>query len=149
MDRQQLLNRIETAWNAFSQSYAGLSDAALTEPGVAGEWSVKDLLSHVATWEEEALKAMPLVLAGKLRPRYGDIDRFNAQQSALKGSLTLAEAHQEFAETHQRLLTYLESVPDSAFAGETRFRRKLRLDTYGHYPEHTEAILTWRKANGL
>ena len=28
---------------------------------------------------------------------------------------------------------------------ETRFRRRLRLDTYGHYPKHAEAIRRWRE----
>ena len=58
--RQQLLQRLEKAWVAFNESYAGLSDSQLMEPGVSGAWSVRDILTHVTTWEEEALKYLPL-----------------------------------------------------------------------------------------
>ena len=54
MDKQQLLKKLEKAWAAIKESYAGLSDSQLTEPGVMGNWSVKDILAHVTTWEEEA-----------------------------------------------------------------------------------------------
>jgi hypothetical protein len=70
VDRRQLLQRVDKAWEAFSESYAGLSDAQLMEPGVTGAWSVRDILTHVTTWEEEALKHLPLILKGGTPPRY-------------------------------------------------------------------------------
>jgi hypothetical protein len=116
---------------------------------VVGEWSVKDLLSHIAIWEDEALKALPLLIAGKRPPRYNGIDRFNAEQIAARSDLSLTDARCNFEDTHRRLLAYLQYVPLSHFETETRFRHRLRLDTYGHYPEHTEAILAWRKSRRL
>jgi hypothetical protein len=86
VDRWQLLQRLDTAWGAFEQSYAGLSDAQLMKPGVTGDWSVRDILAHVSTWEEEALTHLPLILEGA----------------------------------------------EEQLSRETRFRRRLRLDTYGH-----------------
>ncbi len=47
MDKQQLLKQLEKAWAAIKESYAGLSDSQLTESGVMGNWSVKDILAHV------------------------------------------------------------------------------------------------------
>jgi hypothetical protein len=49
MDRQQLLKQLDKAWAGFKESYAGLSESRLTEPGVTGNWSVKDILAHVTT----------------------------------------------------------------------------------------------------
>jgi hypothetical protein len=37
------------------------------------------------------------------------------------------------------------SVPEELFTRETRFRRRLRFDTYGHYPIHARAIRQWRE----
>jgi DinB superfamily len=91
MDRQRLLKRIDTAWRAFKESYAGLSEAQLMEPGVSGVWSVRDIIAHVTTWEEEALKHLPSILEDRRPPRYpvtyGGIDAFNAQMTQLKGGL--------------------------------------------------------------
>ena len=43
MDRQQLLKKLDKAWAELRESYAGLSAAQLAEPGIVGDWSVKDV----------------------------------------------------------------------------------------------------------
>ncbi|MDP3064652.1 MAG: DinB family protein [Chloroflexota bacterium] len=149
MDRTHLLQRIGERWQTFNDSFAGLPDAALQEPGVTGEWSVVDVVAHVTTWEEETLKALTLLMEGARPPQYGGVDAFNARESARKRALSLAVVHRQAAETHQRLLAFVQAAPERHFATETTFRRRLRLDTYSHYPEHTRAILAWRQARGL
>jgi hypothetical protein len=148
MKREQLLQRLEAAWFAFRDAYAGLPDADLIEPGVVEDWSVKDMIAHVAWWEEEALTHLPLILAGGRPPRYattyGGIDAFNALMADRKRDLSLAEVRRQAEVTHRRLVAYLQSVPEEELTRETRFRRRLRLDTYSHYPIHTAAIQEWR-----
>ncbi len=144
----KLLNRLDTAWTAFTRSYAGLSDARLTEPGVTGDWSVKDILAHVTTWEAEALKHLPLIIEGGRPPRYvtyGGIDAFNARMTEQKRELPLADVLRQQDETHRRLLDFIQSAPAEQFTQETRVRRRLRLDTSSHYPIHTAAIRQWRE----
>jgi len=148
MNREQLLARLDKAWVALGDSYAGLIELEMMTPGVAGDWSVKDMLAHVATWEEEALKYLPLVLAGGRPPRYasyGGIDAFNARMTEAKRSLSLAEVERLLEETHRQLIAYLQRVPEEQFATETRFRHRLRLDTYSHYLLHATMIRTWRE----
>ncbi|HTG13354.1 MAG TPA: DinB family protein [Candidatus Eisenbacteria bacterium] len=148
MDRAGLRKRLDAAWSAFQDSYAGLSAAELLEPGVTGEWSVRDILAHVTTWEEEALEYLPVILKGgtppRYRPTYGGIDVFNALMTERKKSLSLAEVLAQVDEVHRRLIDLIERAPEDQLARETRFRRRLRLDTYHHYPQHTEAIRRWR-----
>jgi hypothetical protein len=147
MDRQRLLKNLDRAWTELKESYAGLSDTQLVEPGVTDDWSVKDIIAHVGWWEEEALKHLPLILKGGRPPRYstqyGGIDAFNAQMTERKHDLALADVLRQRDETHRRLVEYIESVPEEQFTRETRFRRRLRLDTYSHYPLHARAIREW------
>jgi uncharacterized protein (TIGR03083 family) len=149
MDRQQLLKKLDQAWAAFKESYAGLSDSQLTEPGVMDGWSVKDIIAHVTWWEEEALKHLPFIIKGGRPPRYsvkyGGIDAFNAQMTEQKRELSLSDVLRQLEETHRRLIAYLQNTPEAQFTQETRFRRRLRLDTYSHYPIHTKAIREWRE----
>ena len=148
MNREQLLARLDKAWSALGDSYAGLTAAEMLAPGVAGDWSVKDMLAHVATWEEEALKYLPLVLAGGRPPRYasyGGIDAFNARMTEAKRGLSLAEVERLLEETHRQLIAYLQHVPEEQFATETRFRHRLRIDTYSHYRLHADMIHAWRE----
>jgi len=148
MSRLQLLKKVDARWEDLVGSYAGLSDADLTEPGVTGTWSVKDIIAHVTVWEEEALAHLPVVLTGRRPPRYsvthGGINAFNAQMTQRHRDLSLAEVIERRDATHSRLLEFIRGVPASAFEGDTRFRRRLRLDTDGHYALHTKAIRTWR-----
>lgn len=145
----KLLGKLDTAWTKFQESYTGLSDEQILEPGVTGEWSVRDLIAHVTWWEEEALQHLPLILEGGRPPRYsvtyGGIDAFNALMTEQKRDLSLADVRGYFAETHRRLVAYIQGVPPEQLAGDTRFRRRLRLDTYGHYPIHTKQIWEWRE----
>lgn len=149
MTKEQLLDKLEKAWADLKASYAGLSEAQMTEPGVTGTWSVKDILAHVTTWEEEALKMLPLLREGVTPPRYADayggLNAFNALMSERKRGLSLSEVLAQLDDTHRRLIEYVHSVPDDLLTTETRFRRRLRLDTYSHYPEHARAIREWRE----
>jgi hypothetical protein len=149
MDRQQLLKRIEDAWTALKESVAGMTDLELSEPGVAGDWSVKDILAHVTTWEQEALKYLPVILRGDRPPRYsvmyGGIDAFNARMAEEKRGLSLAEVQKQMEDTHRKLIEVVHEAPEEEIRRETAFRRRIRLDTYSHYPHHTRAIREWRE----
>jgi hypothetical protein len=146
---ESVLTRLDAAWRGFTQSYAGLSEAELLEPGVTEAWSVKDIIAHVTTWEEEALKHVPVVLAGGRPPRYsityGGIDAFNARMTDQKRDLTLRDVLAQQEAVHQRLIALIESLPPDQLGGTSRVRRRLRLDTYGHYPIHASAIRRWRE----
>lgn len=151
MDRRQLLTRLENAWQKFEASFAGLSDSELMAPGVTGLWSVRDILAHVSTWEQEALKHLPRILKGEKPPRYsvtyGGIDAFNAFMTEQKRNLPLPEVRRRLRDTHGQLIAFLNSVPEHEFRSETPFRHRLWLDTYSHYPKHAQAILKWREQN--
>jgi len=149
VNRLRLLERVDARWGALLESYAGLSPAEMVEPGVTATWSVKDIVAHVTSWEEEALKHLPVILAGGRPPRYavthGGIDAFNAQTTERNRDAPLFEVLRRRDDTHRRLRTFIEDMPEAALAAETRARRRLRLDTYGHYVVHTKAIQRWRE----
>ncbi len=81
-----------------------------------GEWSVKDILAHVSTWEEEALKYLPLILAGGRLPHYsamyGGIDAFNALRTGQKRNLPLDEVLRQLDDIHRQLIDLIRAAPD-------------------------------------
>jgi hypothetical protein len=149
MNRVQLLKRLDKAWEELRESYTGLSEEELMKPVVTGNWSVKDIIAHVTSWEEEALKHLPLILRGGKPPRYSvtysGIDAFNALTTEQRKNLSLSEVLRQRDETHLRLIKFIKSVPEDQIFKETRFRRRLRLDTYSHYLIHAKAIRKWRE----
>lgn len=149
MNKQQVLEKIERAWAAFKESYAGLTEEQLLEPGVTEGWSVKDILAHITSWEDETIKHLPTILQGIRPPRYsalyGGIDAYNALMTENKRGLSLSEVMKQFDQTHLRLIEYVKTAPEDQLASDTSFRRRLRLDTYGHYLLHAQAIREWRE----
>ena len=145
-----MLERLERARTDFEASYAGLSNEELMIPNVTGKWSVRDIIAHITWWDEEALKHLPAILEGgrpeRYSDKYGGIDDFNAIMTVKRSHLSLAEVLQQHDEVHARLVAYVRAAPADLFASETRFRRRLRLDTFGHYPGHAAAIRKWRDA---
>jgi hypothetical protein len=61
-----------------------------------------------------------------------------------KASLSLAEVYHQRDEIHRQVVDTVVRTPDAQLVRESRYRRRLHLDTYGHYPKHTEAIRRWR-----
>src|SRR5215468_4459965 len=108
MTREQVLKRLNDGWLGLKESYAGLPESQLLEPGVTGQCSVRDILAHITTWEEEALQHLPLILKGgtplRYSIKYGGIDAFNALMTEQKAGLALSEVLKQLEETHSRLL---------------------------------------------
>lgn len=152
MDRDQLMKTMGRAWGELKASYAGLSTEEMVRPGAMDAWSVKDIIAHITWWEEEALAHLPLIMEEKRLPRYADryggIDAFNERMFQKKRGLSLGDVLRERDKTHRRLMDFLQEVPEVYFATETRFRKRLRLDTYGHYRIHTAALRAWRVGQG-
>ena len=145
---EKVLRTLDAAWNDFQAAYAELPDEELLVPGVCGAWSVRDLIAHIAWWEEEALAHLPTIAAGGRAPTYrsayGGIDAFNALMTQRRSAFTLDEVREQAEATHRSLVEYLRGVPEGLLRGDSRFRRRLRLDTYGHYPIHAAQIRAWR-----
>jgi hypothetical protein len=149
VDTNQILEKLDKAWKDFEESYADLSNEELLIPNVTGKWSVRDIIAHVTWWDEEALKHLPVVLEGgkpeRYSDKYGGIDDFNAIMTVKRSGLSLAEVLKQHDDVHAKLVEYVRNAPEDLYASETRFRRRLRLDTFGHYPVHTQAIKKWRE----
>jgi hypothetical protein len=143
----RLLTRMDARWQELQNSIEGLTDDQLAEPGTMDEWSVRDMLAHIMTWEEQALEHLPTIIAGGRPPKYvtyGGIDAFNAMMAEKKRDLSIHEVKRQMTDTHRRLVDFVRNAPTQQFSTDTRARRRLRWDTYGHYALHAKAIREWR-----
>jgi hypothetical protein len=147
--KENILNRLEENWQVLLQAVSGLSEKELMEAGVCGDWSVRDIMCHISTWEEEAMENIPFILRGESTPRYsshGGIVEFNARAQADKKEYTLTRVKREFHSTHQRFTSYLDSIQAVFFNVNPRLIKRIRLDGYNHYLEHAAQIEKWRTA---
>ena len=144
--RNDLIDRIEQSWRAWVDAVDGIPNDRLAEP-IVGHWSTKDLLGHVAFWEEWVIGDCQRILAGEPDPG-GDMDEINQGQVAQSTNASVAEQKHYRDEAHARLAAFLATIPD----GEPRLPalvKALEWETYAHYDEHAAQVRAWRAAQGL
>ena len=115
---------------------SGLDEAALDRTGVVGDWSIKNVLAHIAAWEAWVVEALPARMTTNTTPedfrqRAADEDRFNAEEVAEREELTPDEQLMELERTRAELLAYLRGLDVAAL------ERKHPWDTWaGTLPEY-------------
>jgi hypothetical protein len=112
MSQEQLLGALSEAHDDLLIA----SDMAVTRGNVReGEWGVREILAHVAAWEAEATRRIPLLAQGTADQEY-DVDSFNAAAMAAIGDQSLGEVRAGLEEVHARLVTLLDGLEEAAFA---------------------------------
>ena len=120
---------------------SGLDEAALDRTGVVGDWSIKNVLAHIAAWEAWVVESLPARLTTGTTPqdfrqRVEDEDRFNAEEVAEREELTPDEQLMELERTRAELLAYLHGLDAAAL------ERRHPWDTWaGTLPEYLLAAL--------
>lgn len=140
-ERLSILQDISKTWLELMRSLRGLSDEQIERAGTIGDWSVKQVMGHVAFWDAHAIDEVKTLEAGQ-EPEDSastdwDLDRANASRAADDAGRGISSVKVEMDSTHQKLMDLLEVTPVLS-------RDVVKNDTYEHYPEHTAAIRAWR-----
>lgn len=95
---------------------ASLDEAALDQPGMVDGWSIKNVLAHLAAWEEWVVQVLPQRMASgttpdNFRERAANENRFNALEVAERAELTPGEQLMELERVRAELLSYVRSLP--------------------------------------
>jgi uncharacterized damage-inducible protein DinB len=138
----EILERVDASWQELLAAIDGIPDERMSEPGVAGDWSVKDILAHIAYWEDSLVAGLERKRTGEPNLDGGDYEPINAREHAARADWSLARVREEMQAAHQRVTAALESTPDvdpDDVGG----------DTWDHYNEHADSIRAWRKARGI
>ena len=144
-DVHELLERIDEAWRQLFAALDDIPEDRLAEPGVIGDWSLKDLFGHLAFWDEHAVEEIERALTGL--PRVDDAwQEMNEADHAARRDRTLPEQRAAMHQAHALLVERLESVAGIEAA---RIDEAIRPDTYEHYLDHITDIQTWRQRAGI
>jgi len=138
---------VSASWQTLMDALDGIPEERMTERGAAGDWSVKDLLGHIAFWESRAVAHLNRQVSNEPQPDDdgdGDVDfeAINVEQHALRENQPLGDARAEMEQTHEQLVALLTRIPDVS-------PEEIKGNTFGHYAEHTQDILAWRERAGI
>ncbi|HEU5103920.1 MAG TPA: ClbS/DfsB family four-helix bundle protein [Roseiflexaceae bacterium] len=153
--KAELLERIHSSYAALERTIGQLKQEHMTTP-IDGSWSAKDLLAHIAAWQQVMLQfhvgGKPFEQVTRLENvPYGPtpVDQINEAFYARDKDLPLAEVLQTFRAGHQQLLDTLETMSEAELLkhytppGRTNGGRLLDWvagDSYDHYDEHRATL---------
>ena len=138
-----LLHLIHAEHEKLLASIDGLSVSELCSEPVIGDWSVKDVLAHLAAWEQRLLQRVagtPEDGAGLGTPHY------NEQTYQKNRDRSWQSVKRNFTITHEQVVTLAESLSD---ADVKHWWTSFKFNTYNHYKWASTQIRRWRKQRSV
>lgn len=132
-----ILVRIDAEWQRFLPSLEGLTEEQAAEPGVAGYYSVNDLLAHLAWWEDQTRSVVETGVDQDI-----DVEALNDEIYEANKGASFATLKQRLLEGHARAMETFAQSPNLT-------EDDVESDTWEHYREHGDQIRAWRAANGI
>jgi len=129
ISKAQAIDKLEAERRRLEQNLAKLNQEDMLQPGVVGEWSVKDVLAHLADWEQRFLDwyvadqrgEVPHPPAPGLTWKRQDLDTLNQQIFEKHHDRPLPEILAEFRDTHERLIATVQVMSEEEIATPGRF----------------------------
>jgi hypothetical protein len=145
-----ILAELDAARADFLDALADVDADLVTAPGVLDDWSVRDLVIHVAAWCDHAVDALRLAADGRgdeFAYSAGDTDAMNDRILADGRSVAPTEALVREEAAFGRFRAAVASLDPSLLArklgnGDT-VEEVIRYDGPDHYAEHTAHLRAW------
>lgn len=158
MSKAEMLEKMAGERAHLEAVLAQLTPAQMVLPGVEADWSVKDILAHIAAWEEFMRTRLTAALRGETpdTPQSdAEVDRMNAEFFRAYKALPLADVLATFADSYAQSRQLVGDTPEADLQDAERFPwrqgRPLWLlvggNTWWHYEEHCRSIETWLAQN--
>jgi hypothetical protein len=118
--RAEALTILAEGQAGLDQHFGRLDEAALVRPATigGGEWSAKDLMGHIAFWEELALEAIDASRAGRTPAvdEFKDANEANAHNQRNTAPQSLAETQKRAEAAHNAILAAIRNMSDAEWA---------------------------------
>ena len=111
-------------WEALLNSF----DAKrMEQPGVAGHWSVKDIVAHITSWRRRTVARLQAAARGEPQPpppwpsKLTSDDEINAWFYEQEHGKSLRQTLDESRQVYQQLRAAIEALPESALMDSNNF----------------------------
>ena len=101
------------------QTVAGFPEPMWETGGACGTWSVKDIIGHLASYEQVLVDVLSGFVARRATPyldRFTQLgDRFNDTEVASRKAKTPRELLDELSNAHAQVMALAAQIPEEAF----------------------------------
>jgi hypothetical protein len=165
MDKATLLNTIQTEYARFESLVTPLSEAQLCTATGDGEWSIKDIMAHIAVWEQICTRWLEEFLRGVTPQPSERLDQESNNHIYRENrDRSLAEVQKLFQDAHQQLLhqvnLFTQALSEEDLNASGRFAwteswpgfsliAVIADNSYEHYYDHAQHIRSWLDASAM
>ena len=159
MTKDELIQKIESEWDNLQAALDGLSEEQMHQPGVVGEWTVKDILAHITAWQTRLITALFKAEKG-FTPDTTDggkaVVQMNERFYREMKDRSFDQVWDDLDSSYHQLLSRLADWKEKDLFDPKRFKwmkgdpfaAYIAGDSYEHYAQHAAEIREWRKAMG-
>jgi hypothetical protein len=149
-----LLDRLDASRHAFLEALEAVDADLVTVPGVMEDWSVRDIVVHVAAWCEHATNALDLAASGRgdeFAYSTGETDAMNVrildEARRTSPSVALEREDAAFAAFRARVAELEPRLLHLRLGNGDTVAEVIAYDGPDHYAEHTEHLRAWFAAD--
>jgi hypothetical protein len=156
MEKTELLEMLEDGRQEIMEMIEDLPDEVLLEPGVVGEWSIKDILAHLTFWEGQIVTLLFQAKSGMPKPstaHFGQeaLDDLNKRFYESGKERSLEIIWQDWASVRKQTIRRVSEFSDTDLNDLQRFPwlkgvplyQWIMNDTIEHDDEHADQIRDW------
>src|ERR671936_655861 len=153
MNRNELIAEMKAEYVAFEELLAQIDEKRMEKPGLAGSWSVKDVVAHLTAWRRRTVGRFEAVARGEPQPKpewpreLKEDDEINEWFHARDRDLSVREVLSQSRQVFEQLVSAFGPLPQGAPAEPNRFFPWLEGATpsgasfFSHFHEEHEADL--------
>ncbi|HEX9106451.1 MAG TPA: ClbS/DfsB family four-helix bundle protein [Longimicrobiales bacterium] len=151
-----ILAQLNDERERLEQTIASLNPGAMLEPGVVHEWSAKDVLAHLADWEEHMPVWLEAARRGEATPgpepdlTWHQLGEFNRRVFETHRARRLESVLDYFRTAHGRFMEMVVAMPEEEMLAPARYPltgKQALYDWLVQYAQHdawgTRRILEW------
>jgi hypothetical protein len=126
MRRAELLTELDSENEGWERLLAEIGEDRMEEPGVAGAWSIKDIVAHLAAWRRRTVGRLEAVARAQPEPApqwpadLHEDDEINSWFHARDRAKSVREVLAESRRVFQQLRTAIEKLPQEALDDPAR-----------------------------
>ena len=153
MTRDEIIQAIDRDRADLLAVLEGLDETTILTRPVVEQWTVKDLLGHMAVWHAVALQAIADYRATGAPQQLelnsdASVDDYNAQEAARRRDWPLERVREEWETSYRDLLAVVASLSEADLAAllpppwesGTTLEYLIAINSYKHDPDHLAQI---------
>lgn len=142
--KRELLDAEDAGWSELCGLIGSFGPAGLEQPGLEDDWSVKDMMAHLAGWFAETVQVLEQIRFGTFAPFDYDVDELNARFLEANRDQPQPVVRAEMSASRNRMLEEFNLLPELTPVAEEWFRES----GPEHYQEHLPRLREWAKESG-